>query len=223
MRKQLSQLEPGTRFLVPDLQIIGTLLTVTPSAAKVALDRPMREVEFTDPATGERRSFIASRPKTTTWAPNVSVLVISPPDPEHESDHDMTKKAAAKSAKPTRGERELKKRQQADAKAKQAAAKATKALRKPKPAKAPREPKAAKEPKAKRASALDAAFLVLKSNGGPMTCQAMIDEMAARKLWSSPGGKTPAATLYAAIGREIANKGAEARFEKIERGTFKAK
>lgn len=37
---------------------------------------------------------------------------------------------------------------------------------------------------------------------------------------SSPGGKTPDRTLYAAIAREIAAKGAESRFRKFERGKF---
>ena len=36
----------------------------------------------------------------------------------------------------------------------------------------------------------------------------------------SPGGKTPHATLYAAMLREIANKGAKARFKKVDRGLF---
>jgi hypothetical protein len=31
----------------------------------------------------------------------------------------------------------------------------------------------------------------------------LIETMAAKKLWTSPGGKTPAATLYSAIIREI--------------------
>jgi hypothetical protein len=33
-------------------------------------------------------------------------------------------------------------------------------------------------------------------------------------------GKTPAATLYSAILREISTKGKDARFTKIERGKF---
>ncbi len=38
--------------------------------------------------------------------------------------------------------------------------------------------------------------------------------------WSSPGGKTPHATLYSAILREIRKKGKDARFKKTERGRF---
>lgn len=37
---------------------------------------------------------------------------------------------------------------------------------------------------------------------------------------SSPGGKTPDRTLYAAIAREIVAKGAQSRFRKVERGKF---
>ena len=51
----------------------------------------------------------------------------------------------------------------------------------------------------------------------------MIAQMEAKGLWKSPGGKTPEATLYAAIIREIAAKGKDARFKKTERGHFAAK
>jgi hypothetical protein len=42
-------------------------------------------------------------------------------------------------------------------------------------------------------------------------------------LWTSPGGKTPHATLYSAILREIQVKGDAARFVKAERGKFAAR
>jgi hypothetical protein len=48
----------------------------------------------------------------------------------------------------------------------------------------------------------------------------MIDSMAAKGYWASPGGKTPAATLYSAMLREITSKGANSRFIKTERGRF---
>jgi hypothetical protein len=47
--------------------------------------------------------------------------------------------------------------------------------------------------------------------------------MAARGLWSSPNGKTPEATLYSAIIREISKaveSGTISRFRKTERGLF---
>jgi hypothetical protein len=79
------------------------------------------------------------------------------------------------------------------------------------------------EPKAKKLGALDAAAQVLTASKEPLNCKAMIDAMAKKALWTSPGGKTPHATLYSAIIREIALKGKESRFVKTERGKFAAK
>ena len=53
-----------------------------------------------------------------------------------------------------------------------------------------------------------------------MTSRALIAAMAEQKLWSSPNGKTPHATLYAAMLREIGTKGDAARFRKADRGLF---
>ena len=69
-------------------------------------------------------------------------------------------------------------------------------------------------------SALDAAAKVLAEAGEPLNAKQMIDAMAEKGYWKSPGGKTPHATLYAAIIRECNTKGAEARFRKTERGKF---
>ena len=82
------------------------------------------------------------------------------------------------------------------------------------------ERKPAGEAKPKRVSALDAAATVLQKAGEPMKCADMIAAMASQGLWSSPKGKTPHATLYAAILREIGTKGGEARFKKTDRGLF---
>lgn len=102
------------------------------------------------------------------------------------------------------------------------AAKTPRAQKAPKAAKAQTNAKgkSAKEPKVRRIGALDAAAQVLAINRDPMTCADMVTLMRDKGLWSSPGGKTPAATLYAAIIREIAKKGASARFRKVERGMF---
>ena len=56
-----------------------------------------------------------------------------------------------------------------------------------------------------------------------MNCKELVEAMAAQGLWSSPGGKTPHATLYSAILRKIKAKGSDARFTKTERGKFTAK
>ncbi len=83
--------------------------------------------------------------------------------------------------------------------------------------------KGKKDPKPPKTSALDAAAKVLADAGTPMNCQEMIDAMANAKLWPSPNGQTPAATLYSAILREIRTKGKVARFKNTERGKFAAK
>jgi hypothetical protein len=81
-------------------------------------------------------------------------------------------------------------------------------------------PAPAAEPKAKKLSALDAAAQVLAEVGTAMTCPEMIAAMSAKGYRTSPGGKTPAATLYSAILREMQTKGDAARFVKTERGKF---
>jgi hypothetical protein len=73
---------------------------------------------------------------------------------------------------------------------------------------------------AKKMSALDAAGKVLELAGQAMTCQELIEAMASKGFWNSPGGKTPANTLSAAIRREIHTKGKDARFTLAERGKF---
>ena len=72
----------------------------------------------------------------------------------------------------------------------------------------------------KRHSALDAAAQVLSKAEKPMGAQELIGAMAEQGLWSSPAGKTPHATLYAAMMREIGAKGKDARFRKVDRGLF---
>jgi hypothetical protein len=76
--------------------------------------------------------------------------------------------------------------------------------------------------KPKRMGVLDAAAKVLAASKEPMRAKDMIAAVEAKGLWKSPGGKTPEATLYAAIIREIAAKGKDARFKKHERGVFVA-
>ncbi|TWT44991.1 hypothetical protein RAS1_14110 [Phycisphaerae bacterium RAS1] len=91
-------------------------------------------------------------------------------------------------------------------------------------AKAASKPKVQRPPaadaKPKRLSALDAAAQVLKAAGKAMNCVELIATMAEQNLWTSPNGKTPHATLYAAILREVNTKGDEARFKKVDRGQF---
>jgi len=87
---------------------------------------------------------------------------------------------------------------------------------------APKAPKAKREAKKRDGlSGLDAAAKVLVLAGKPMNTKDMVEKMLADGLWKT-GGRTPAATVYAAIIREIAAKGKDARFRKVERGQFEA-
>lgn len=80
--------------------------------------------------------------------------------------------------------------------------------------------KAPTSAKPKRVSALDAAVQILAKATEPMKAKELIAAMAEQGLWSSPNGKTPHATLYAAMLREITAKGSKARFCKVDRGQF---
>ncbi len=115
------------------------------------------------------------------------------------------------------------KRSQAKTGAKQKTGPKQKAVRKEtqKPKTATRKTKIPKASKtAEKLSALEAAVRVLAEAGQPLTCREMIDAMAAGKYWTSPAGKTPANTLYAAILREIQTKADQVRFRKVDRGRF---
>jgi hypothetical protein len=107
------------------------------------------------------------------------------------------------------------------------------ASKKKNPAKTPAAKKTAKSSKVtraeaappaqaegKRLSALDAAAKVLAETGQPLRCTELIAAMAAKGYWTSPGGKTPASTLYAALLRELKTKKDQARFRKTQRGKF---
>ena len=91
------------------------------------------------------------------------------------------------------------------------------------PSTGPRTSKSRGLPKAKgekKLSCLDAAAKLLTETGQPMTCQELITALAAKGYWTSPAGKTPQATLYAAIAREIQTKKEHARFRKTVPGRF---
>ena len=78
---------------------------------------------------------------------------------------------------------------------------------------------AANTKKPRKPSGLDAAAQVLAASGDPMRSKDIVDTMLAKGLWSTKG-KTPHATIYAAIIREIQKKGSTSRFEKVDRGQF---
>lgn len=74
----------------------------------------------------------------------------------------------------------------------------------------------------KKFSCIEAALKVLGETEETMNAQEMISAMTDAGYWTSPGGKTPHATLYSAILRELA-KGDDSRFIKVERGRFAAR
>jgi len=89
--------------------------------------------------------------------------------------------------------------------------------------KEPKVEKANGKPKADRGlSLLDAAHKILQGRTKPMTTKELVATARERNLWTSPAGKTPEATLSAAINTEISKKGKDSRFEKPEPGKFLA-
>lgn len=82
------------------------------------------------------------------------------------------------------------------------------------------EPKVRKPRNATRPSLINAAAEVLADADEPMSAKAMVEQAIQRGLWTPGSGKTPEASLYAAIIREIGHKGDQARFSKVERGRF---
>jgi hypothetical protein len=82
--------------------------------------------------------------------------------------------------------------------------------------------KASEPAEPRKLGALDAAHQILASATEPMSCKELIEAMTQKGLWTSPGGKTPQATLSAALGKEIVTKGKESRFKKTGPGRFAA-
>ena len=82
------------------------------------------------------------------------------------------------------------------------------------------KPKATKDaPTARKPGGLDAAAQVLAQAKEPLSCKDLVERMLAQGLWQT-NGKTPAATIYSAILREIMTRGDAARFRKADRGRF---
>lgn len=66
---------------------------------------------------------------------------------------------------------------------------------------------------------LEAAVVVLREATEPLNAQDLVRRMIDRGLWTT-AGKTPAATIYAAIIREIRGKGLATRFHRAGKGRF---
>jgi hypothetical protein len=92
----------------------------------------------------------------------------------------------------------------------------------PKAAESAATPRPKRERRTKEGmSGLDAAAKVLAESGEPMRCGDIATAIIERGLWATKG-KTPGATLNAAIIREIRDKGKESRFRRAGRGLFAA-
>jgi len=95
------------------------------------------------------------------------------------------------------------------------------------PPAAPAAKTTAAEPKARKKtvrkdgtmSGLDAAAKVLAEAGEPLGCKTIVERAIEKGYWKT-GGKTPSATVYAAILRETQKKGDASRFAKAGRGKF---
>jgi restriction system protein len=66
---------------------------------------------------------------------------------------------------------------------------------------------------------LNAAVRVLQEATEPLNCKEIVERILQNGYWST-NGKTPAATISAAMLREIKVKGDSARFRKVARGKF---
>src|SRR5882724_9868351 len=94
---RLSTLPPGTRFRLIEMEeITGTLVKASDSRAVVRLDRPDREVEFTDPETGALRAFNARSARMTSWAATTLVRPIGFEPLLKDEENDMSKTATKK-------------------------------------------------------------------------------------------------------------------------------
>jgi chemotaxis protein histidine kinase CheA len=224
MHWYLQNLKPGTRFRLAGMpEITGMLVRCSDCSATVRVDGGVVDVEF-ESADGATRRFRASRATTTTWAP---ATLVEPIDdgPQVEEPEMAKKKTPAKAAAKSKPKSAAEKAAPSASHARtlerprsQLDLDETKQLEAARAKKAKAKP--ATDEKAKKLSAIAAAAQVLAVSKEPMNTKQMIEAMAAKGYWTSPGGKTPHATLYSAILREIGTKGNEARFKKVERGKF---
>jgi len=84
-------------------------------------------------------------------------------------------------------------------------------------ARTPREAGAPRKP-----GLLTLAANLLAENGRSMGCKAIVQELDERGLWSPGIGKTPDASLHAAISTEIKTRGDQSRFIRAGKGLFAA-
>lgn len=91
----------------------------------------------------------------------------------------------------------------------------------------PRGPGKKNRPRVKKVkvpyvSQLDAAYVALSKAPEPLSIPDLLAAIKKGGLWKSENGKTPGATLSAALIREIAKKGSDSRFRKTAPGRYAA-
>ena len=69
------------------------------------------------------------------------------------------------------------------------------------------------------AATLKQAEQVLAEAGEPLGCQEIVKRMLDQGLWAT-SGKTPHATIYSALLRDLQKNGEGSRFRKVDRGRF---
>ncbi len=193
--------------VVVEPTVEGATHSATPEPA-TAVDVPAAEPTAASPDTDVQATAVPVEASTPVGGDETSTTEGPPPDAAPAAVSTPTAEVAPADAQP--GEPP-----QPEA----ASAEAAPAVAAPTPkAKKPRRRKAAwagaDGAGAKKLSALDAAAKVLGEVGRPMGCKERSGAMAAQGYWSSPGGKTPDATLYSAILREITTKGDASRFRR---------
>ena len=167
------------------------------------------------PANLTKREVTAAQVATT------AVVVGGTVTKAEAVDDAMKTAAAAKSPEATRLGGKAEKAAKVDAWRKEIAAKAAKpdpeldAALKAAAKGRQKKAKAAKAKGERKPGCLDAAVRVLQEVGTPMQCGEIVQQALAKGYWQTKGA-TPGATLYAAVLRECAAKGAKARFRRAE-------
>lgn len=201
--------------------------------ALIYLDRPMcqacweRHCQEDAPADPPPARFAVANAGETNTVPGAALASAEDEPREQENDMSSKNRKAAKSTKKNVNKPAAKSASTAApakspgvANAGESKVDAKAAATEARSKKAGAATKTSGDAKPKRISALDAAAQVLAKAGKPMHAQELITAMAEKGLWTSPGGKTPHATLYAAMMREAREKGRASRFRKVDRGQF---
>ena len=232
----LQTLKIGSRVRCTDDRVEGRIVWANGVSVKITwddgeqvtwrrdslADRPIEilggeENQTTAPATtAEQTEPPQAKQETESRAPDATTAEPNAPTPEPEA----PTAAPTGAAEPTEASADPEAATAPPPASEPAAASTAASAPEQTVAKTKRQRKARAKTQEKKLSAIAAAAKVLAETHTPMNCQELIDTMAGKGYWTSPGGKTPAATLYSALLREVTTKGDQARFTKTERGKF---